>query len=86
MNSTEHPLDSQDSLAAFCRPHPDEPGTLRQQLQAISLYLDNPWNVGPGDESRRWDAVRRTIMQHARNFYVDRQAYNGGADVHNDRS
>lgn len=46
------------------RPAAKQPGTLRQQLVAVELYLQNPWPLPPGDH--RWQASRRTIMQHAR--------------------
>jgi len=45
-------------------PHRSQPGTLRQQLQAVELYLDDPWQCP--DRDRRWEASRRTVMHHAR--------------------
>lgn len=45
-------------------PRPSEPGTLRQQLQIVALYVANPWRCS--DRDRRWLAARRTILQHAR--------------------
>lgn len=46
------------------RPHPSAPGTLSEQLQAVELYVQNPWQCD--DREARWQMARRTIMQHAR--------------------
>ncbi len=45
-------------------PHPAAPGTLRQQLQAVGVYLSDPWRCR--DRANRWRMARRTVMQHAR--------------------
>jgi hypothetical protein len=46
------------------RPAADEPGTLHQQLEAISLYLSDP--ARRIDANAAWAAARRLAMPHAR--------------------
>lgn len=46
------------------RPHPDEPGCLRDQLAAILVYLENAWQES--DRQKRWQMARRVAIHHAR--------------------
>lgn len=45
-------------------PSPDQPGTLIQQMQIVLLFGQNPWSID--DRDLRWQAARRTVLQHAR--------------------
>jgi hypothetical protein len=45
-------------------PSPDQPGTLRQQLEVIDLYLSNPFRRI--DRDAAWQLARRLVLQHAR--------------------
>lgn len=46
------------------RPAPDQPGTLRQQVEAIELYLANPYRRI--DRAAAWELARRLVLRHAR--------------------
>lgn len=46
------------------RPHPTEPGTLREQLDAIALYLADP--TRRHDPAGAWQMARRLVLDHAR--------------------
>jgi hypothetical protein len=46
------------------RPRREEPGTLGQQLEAIELFLANPFRAI--DRSAAWDVARRLVIPHAR--------------------
>lgn len=60
--TTVRPIDADDEWTS--RPAPDEPGTLRQQLDLIALAAENPWQY------ERWEdayaAARRVVLHHAR--------------------
>jgi hypothetical protein len=42
----------------------DKPGTLHEQLEAIELFLSNPFRHI--DREAAWDLARRLVMPHAR--------------------
>jgi len=48
------------------RPHPDEPGTLSQQIAAIDFYLSIPDEIRQADRDGCWQAARWKTIPHAR--------------------
>jgi hypothetical protein len=57
---TRPSTDPDDSL----NPSPDQPGTLRQQFEAIDLFLANPFHTI--DRAAAWKLARRLSLPHAR--------------------
>lgn len=45
-------------------PSKNQPGTLLQQLEILALNAANPWQYE--SKKARWEAARRTVLQHAR--------------------
>ena len=48
------------------RPSPGQPGSLRQQIEAIALYVRLPIYYRRLDPADAWQFVRERIMPHAR--------------------
>jgi len=48
------------------RPHYSEPGTLRQQLEAIAFYVTDPTRVYWPEAA--WQTARAFCIPHARRF------------------
>jgi hypothetical protein len=46
------------------RPSREQPGTLGQQLEAVALYLANPYRRI--DPAAAWELARRLVIPHAR--------------------
>ncbi len=50
------------------RPHPSEPGTFSQQLQAVGLFLNDSSRLI--DREDAWQRARALVMPHARRGYL----------------
>jgi len=64
--ANHNPFPEAGNSYAERRPHPDEPGTLRQQLAAIAFYLTIPREQRQADRATCWQAARWKTIPHAR--------------------
>ncbi len=62
-NRTRYLAVSRPSETRHCRPHHSQPGTLRQQLEAIEHYLGDPSHIV--GRSGAWQTVRWLAISHA---------------------
>ena len=64
MSTTLDSLETVLRPRQLIRPHHSVCGTMRQQLDAIDIYLDDP--TRHRDPAGAWQMARRLVMQHAR--------------------
>jgi hypothetical protein len=58
------------------KPSPNQPGTLGQQLLACELYAADPCE----DRVAAWERARSLVIPHAREWYVNRRAFDKDND------